>query len=381
MYVYKRQVTMQRGIATLLAIALVLWGIGAHMFTQAEASNLTYVKDTLSDSAPSSVSNHTIEFKSPTGVGSNATITVAFPNGFNISTSSVGVADVDFEISGIDETLVAGIPGAAQWGFTISGQNLLLVAGSAESLGANASATIKIGTNADGPGVNRVTNPSNVMSYEFTITAGATDSGQTRVAIINNVLVTANVDTTLTFTVSGVANAQLLQNGSATTTATTSTSTTLPFETLSANVSKTLAQDLTVSTNARNGYVVTVEQDQNLLSSTGADIDGFINGLYTNTPTAWTQPSNSISDERTWGHWGLTTTDNDLHGAGIDFVGDQWVSASTTPRAIMAHTGPADGTTADIGAARIGYQIQITALQEAGDDYNTTLTYIATPTF
>jgi hypothetical protein len=73
-------------------------------------------------------------------------------------------------------------------------------------------------------------------------------------------------------------------------TSTTTTSTSLPFGTLAANVSKTLAQDLTVSTNARNGYVVTVEQDANLLSSTGADIDGFIDGAYTNTPAAWQAP-------------------------------------------------------------------------------------------
>jgi hypothetical protein len=59
---------MQGGIATLVAIALVLWAVGAHMFTTAEASNLTYVKDTLSDSDTGSVSNHTIEFLSPTGV-------------------------------------------------------------------------------------------------------------------------------------------------------------------------------------------------------------------------------------------------------------------------------------------------------------------------
>ena len=47
----------------------------------------------------------------------------------------------------------------------------------------------------------------------------------------------------------------------------------------------------------------------------------------------------------------------------------------------MYHDGPADGVTEDIGRVTVGYQIQITALQEAGDDYNTTLTYIATPTF
>jgi hypothetical protein len=380
MYVYKRQVTMQRGIATLLAIALVLWAVGSHMFTTAEAANLTYVKDTLSDSAPGSASNHTIQFLSPTGVGANATITVAFPNGFNISTSSVGVADIDLEISGVDETLVAGVPGAAQWGVTITGQNLLLVAGSGESLPALATATIKIGTNADGPGVNRVTNPTATTSFEFSITAGSADSGQTRVAIINNVLVTANVDTTLTFTVSGTTTSATI-NGSPTTTSAVSTNTTLPFGTLEADESKMLGQDLTMATNARNGYVVTVEQDANLLSSTGADIDGFANGLYTNTPGAWIAPTNSISDENTWGHWGLTSTDVDLHGAGSNFGSDQWVAASTTPRAIMAHTGPADGVTQNIGRATVGYQIQITALQEAGDDYSTTLTYIATPTF
>jgi hypothetical protein len=53
----------------------------------------------------------------------------------------------------------------------------------------------------------------------------------------------------------------------------------------------------------------------------------------------------------------------------------------TTPRAIMAHTGPSDGVTPGIGFATVGYKAEITALQEAGDDYNTMLTYIATPTF
>jgi hypothetical protein len=202
------------------------------------------------------------------------------------------------------------------------------------------------------------------------------------------VLVTADVDTTLTFTVSGVADSATV-NGSPTTTATTTTSNTLPFETLSENVSKTLAQDLSVQTNARNGYIVTVEVDGPLESTVGADIDSFINGAYTNTPAPWEAPGNSILNENTWGHWGLTSTDGDLQGGGPDFASaDTWIAASTTPRVIMAHSGPADGTTGtadstgdDVGLTRVGYQIQITALQEAGDDYSTTLTYIATPTF
>ena len=388
MYVSKRQVTMQGGIATLVAIALVLWAVGAHMFTTAEASNLTYVKDTLSDSDTGSASNHEIQFLSPTGVGNSETITVTFPAGFT-GTSSILFTDVDFEINGVDETIVDGAPTGGDWGFAWSGMTMTLTAAANESLGALATATIKIGTNTSVPvGVNRLTNPASINSYELTITAGVADTGQTRVAIVDNVLVTANVDTTLTFTVSGVVD-NLTVNGSPTSTAATSTSTALPFGTLAAGVSKTLAQDLTVATNAIHGYVVTVEQDANLLSSTGADIDGFIDGAYTNGPTAWVTPSNAIGNENTWGHWGLTTTDGDLKGSGTDFAAaDTWVSASTTPRAIMAHDGPSDGATGtsdstgdDIGATRVGYQAQITALQEAGDDYSTTLTYIATPTF
>ncbi len=380
MYVYRRQVSAYKGIATLCAMALVLWVTGTHMFGKVEAANLLYLKDTLSNSAPGEASNHTIQFLSPTGVGANATITVAFPNGFNISTSSVAVADVDFEINGTDETLTASSPAAGEWQVTISGQNLRLFSGSGESLGAGATATIKIGTNADGPGVNQVTNHTATSSYEFTVNAGTSDSGQFRVAIIDDVTVTANVDTILSFIVYGTTTGAIV-NGSPTTTATNTSSILLPFGTLAPNVSKTLAQDLTVTTNARNGYVVTVRQSGNLQSSTGADIDGFFDGTYLNTPGSWVAPTNGVSDENTWGHWGLTSNDTSLHGAGSDFASDQWVAASTTARAIMAHTGPSDGTSLGIGRATIGYQAQIGSLQEAGDDYSTTLNYVATPTF
>ncbi|MCR4285295.1 MAG: hypothetical protein NUW00_00195 [Candidatus Kaiserbacteria bacterium] len=380
---------MQGGIATLVAIALVLWAVGAHMFTTVEAANLTYVKDTLSDSDTGSASNHTIQFLSPTGVTSGQTIVVSFPAGFAMN--AFDFADVDLTEGVTDQDLVGAAPTASQWSAVVSGQDLTFTSGGASAdIAANATVTIKVGTNATfgGVGNTQVTNPAGVQSYEFTITAGVADSGQTRVAIVDNVLVTANVDTTLTFTVSGVNPLQTV-NGSPTTTAATSTSTSLPFGTLASNVSKTLAQDLTVATNAIHGYVVTVEQDANLLSSTGADIDGFTDGTYVDAPTAWVAPTNNIALENTWGHWGLTTTDGDLKGAGNDFSSaNTWVAASTTPRAVMAHDGPSDGTTGtadstgdDVGATRVGYQAQITALQEAGDDYSTTLTYIATPTF
>lgn len=381
MYVFNRQVTMQRGIATLLVMALVLWAVGAQMFTrQAEAANLTYVSDTLSNSAPGVASNHTIQFLSPTGVSAGQTIVVTFPLGFNISTSSVAVGDIDLAVAGVDQTLVAAGATAAQWNVPAPvGQTLTFTSGGAGAVvGSNATVTIKIGKNAVG-GTNQVTNPTSITSYMFDITAGLADEAQTRVAIVNNVLVTAQVDSTLVFAVNGLPIGSNVNN-SATTTSTTTTSSALPFGLLAPNASKTLGQNLTVATNAIHGYVVTVQESSLLQSSTGAVIDNYIDADNTQVPTAWTHPSNNVTLPNTWGHWGLTSTDGTTTRAS-QFTADKWVAPSTTPIVVMGHTGPADGTTSGIGSSTIGYQIEITPLQEAGNDYTTTLTYIATPTF
>jgi len=365
---------LHRVVAMLVAVAVVALTIG--FYSNAQAANLTSISNTLSDSEPAVVSNHFIQFIVPTsspGVIAGGTIVVQFPAGFVMGTVAFG--DVDLSINGTDATLAAA-PSGATWGAVVSGQNLTLTSGSG-TVTAGQIVRIEVGTNATfgTAGVNRVTNPA-VNSYEFVVTAGAADTGRTRVAIIANVLVTAIVNTSFTFVVTGLATSTAV-NGTSTTGSTTAT--TIPFGVLTAGQIKTMAQRLNVTTNARNGFVVTVEQDQNLLSSTGADIDGFIDGAYTNTPVAWVSPTNTILNENTWGHWGLTSEDSNLNAD--EFGSALFVAASTTPRQIFAHTGPADGLTADIGETDIGYQIQISALQEAGDDYSTILTYIATPTF
>ena len=383
MYKFSTSVeSLHRVVAMLVAIAVLAWSVGA--YSSAQAANLTSISDTLSDSNVSSLSNHTLLFTVPTsspGILAGGTINIPFPAGFNIST--IVFTDVDLAVNGTDLTIVNGAPGAtASWGFTTSGQTITLTSGSiAAAVTAGQVVRIKIGTNAvfGTTGVNRVTNPT-AGSYEFVVTAGAADTGRTRVAILNNVTVTAVVDTSFVFTVAGLATSTSI-NSTSTTGSTTPT--TIPFGTLVAGAIKTLGQQLSVTTNARNGFVVTVQQSQNLLSSTGADIDGFIDGVYTNTPATWIAPTNSITNENTWGHWGLTTDDSDLNAqvGGGTFVGTLFVAASTTARNIFAHSGPADGTTVDKGTAKVAYNIQITPLQEAGNDYSTVLTYIATPTF
>jgi hypothetical protein len=329
-------------------------------------------------------SNHTISFVTPTGIPEGETIVIDFSEGPFVL-GAVAFDDVDIQDDGTDLSVGAGCGGSEVVGFSTSSNQISLefCSGDGGSIPANGTTTIEIGTNATfgATGNTQIVNPG-VGSYEITIQAGTADNGATRVAIISPVVVTAAVDTSFTFTVEGVATGTV--NSEPITGSTTATA--IPFGSLEANTATTSAQQLSVSTNASYGFAVTVQVDQQLLSSTGADIDGFIDGAYTNTPVAWDPPTGTISNEDTWGHWGLTTEDSSLTSGLTDpfnsgGAGQLFVSASTTPVEVFRHNGPSDGTTAHIGRTRVGYKVEISPLQEAGDDYTATLTYVATPVF
>ncbi len=376
-----RSVGILQAVAMTVGVALFLWSTGLPtLFRTAEAASITSASDTLSNSAPSLASNHTIAFTSPNGMNAGQSIQLTFPAEFTLP--ALGVEDFDLTASGTVQT-ISSTNGSGIWGVSTSSQTITLTSPSNVGQASSTAIIIYIGTNAttSGTGDSQIVNPSATTSYAIDIDGSMPDSGQVRVAIIDQVTVSASVNTSLTFTVSGV-NSSSTVNGSPTTTAATTTNTTLPFGTLGINTSKVLAHDLAVTTNASAGYTVTVVETGALQSTTGAVIDGFINGSNTNTPTAWTAPTGLIADTATYGHWGITSSDATITArVGNDFGSDQWVAPSTTPIAIMGHNGPSDGSTAGIGVARIGYQAQITALQEAGDDYTTTLRYVATPVF
>lgn len=360
--------------AAIVAMAIVLWSLGLSSVRFAEAANVTSFSDTLSDSAPSVVSNHTITFTTPTGVTNGQTVTVSFANGPFV-VGSVDYTDIDVATTS-DFTLAADCTGSEQASAAFSGTTLTITfcSGDGGSIPANGTTTIEIGTNATSQtaGNAQLTNPV-AGSYEIDLTAGASDTGSTRVAIVASVNVTASVDTVFTFTVTGVAGNQTV-NG--TTTGATTTATLIPFGQLQAGVASTAAQDLTVVTNARNGFVVTVTSDGQLNSATGADIDSFSDGGNQTTPIAWASPSGTVGLEDTYGHWGLTSDDVDHFAAQ-----ETYVAASTTPVEVFTHDGPTNGTVTGEGTTRVGYTVQVSSLQEAAEDYQATLTYVATPVF
>jgi len=362
----------QRVVATLVASAVVLASYG--VYTTAQAANLVEVSNTLSTSAPGVNSVHTIDFTIPatSALGATNTVSIIVPAGFTVD---AGIDETDLTVT---EDVGGADTSATPTGVTLTGQTI-----SFEGVTAAAGETVRV-VIAD----TEITSPTKSGSagigdsYEFTITTdnGGTliDSGNTRVVIIDQVEVTAIVETTFDFTISGL-GATTTVNGDTTTGS--STATEIPFGVLTAGTPKILAQRLNVQTNARNGFTVTVESGSDLESSTGAVIDTFQDASdLAVSGTAWTAPSNDINDETTWGHWGMTSDDTDLAND-LDTADSYIAVSSTTPREIFSHDGPSDNTTQDIGTAIVGYQVEITALQEAGDDYNTTLTYIATPTF
>jgi hypothetical protein len=383
----EKAVRILQAVAMTVGLAVFLWSTGLPaLFHMAEAASITNASDTLTNSAPSSVSNHTFVFTLPNGALASSTIELTFDANFTTIGGNIIEDDVDVDVNGTASS-TAAVNAAGTFGVSITGNVIRLTTATDAGLASSTELTVRIGTNAtdSGTGVNQITNPSATSSYPIDIDGGASaspiqDSGQVRVAIIEEVTVSASVNTTLEFSVSGV-DAGSTVNSSPTTTVATTTATTLPFGTLTQDQSETLAHDLAVTTNATNGYSVTVSLSGALQSSTGAIIDSFIDGADTSVPAAWTSPSANIADDKTFGHWGITSDDASAQRAS-EFGADQWAGiATSTPTIVMGHTGPADGSTAGIGTARIGYQIEISPLQEAGDDYNTTLRYIATPTF
>jgi hypothetical protein len=367
--------------AAILGLAIILWSFGLPSLRFAEAAAVTTYSDTLSDSAPSVNANHTIQFTTPTGVTNGQTIVFTFDAGFD--PTSVDHTDIDMATTSGEFTLALDCSGSERASAAFSGDvlTITLCSGDGGIIAANGTTTIQIGTHAthQTTGDQQINNPAAVASHEIALVAGA-DTGTTELAIVNTVNVTASVDTLFTFSVAGTA-AGTSVNGAHTTGGATS-ATSIPFGQIDAGVASTAAQVLSVTTNAKSGFVVTVQSDGQLDSATGADIDGYINGNFTTTPTSWTAPSGTLGQENTYGHWGLTSDDaaltsgyTDLYGTGL------YVSASTTPVEVFRHSGPVNGTGMGVGTTTVGYRIQRTALQEAAEDYQATLTYVATPVF
>ena len=267
----------------LIASLLALTGAAYLSHNTAEAAAIYSASDTLSDSAPNATSDHTIVFTTPTGVAAGETITVTIPSGF-ATTSGLDFQDMDLSGSSAGEQTLANTASGATWGATTTSAGatttVTFTSGSG-TFSTDETITIEIGDNATAgaTGDSWFRNPTKSSAtgtadiYTISIGGSMSDSGDMLVAVIEGVTVSVTIDESLAFSISSETNANC-DGTFGTLGGPDTTTTTIPFGTVSSpNTFFHACQNLSVSTNASSGYVMTGETNTSLKTSGGVLID------------------------------------------------------------------------------------------------------------
>ncbi len=322
------------------------------------AASLATLSDTMTRIRVSTASNHTMVFTTPTGVAAGQTVIVTFPdgtaNGF-VGTSGIDYTDVDVLDDGTDLTL-ATVPATTTWGAAFSGTNLnvfTLTSGTG-TIAAASVITIRIGTNATtgATGDKQITNPNTSGTKIIAITGSFTDTGNIAVPIAtyDQVVVSATVDPSITFTLSS--NTAAL--GTMTTGAVASAS----------------AITLTMGTNAGGGYGVTILDEGN----------GSVGGLYKSAaPTKNVTSATATLSAGTEGYGlqGTTGTGSPTIASPYNTSGNGVGQLQRTAQTLVSYAGPTGVTNQ---TATIAFKAAIAASTPAGS-YADTATLIMTGNF
>lgn len=235
-----------------------------------------------------------------------------------------------------------------------------------------------------------ITNPSGANTTYYVRTTTYSDAGSTVIdgptsaafAVLdtNSIAVSATVDPNFTFTVARAVTGNVNGNysGSDAINVSTTTNNSIPFGTLNTSTASVSAHDITITTNAGNGYEVTASSSAVPPLVSGSDnIDSFTgtNG----TPTAWSAPVGSTPDVNT-GFFGYTTSSNALcTGTANRFTDNssyqRYAGFSTTGGEVACSTTPKSSDT-----TRVGWKLQINNIQPAGQ-YTGSIILVATPTY
>jgi len=414
-----------RAGGSFLIVSLFFFTLFPQVFGRQTAwsvANLRNAKLTLSDSRPGFVNTkHTPYFQTTTAIPASGKIIIDYPSSPTVFdlTASHDAADMTMRYSasadmgGATDCTLGGTQGA---GIVVVGVNAtdeiitftLPATGACAGIAAGQYVEITIGDGADA-GLDDIANPAKlagagiadtyVVAYETQDASSVTlDKATVRVAIIDAVTITAEVQATLSCEVAGVAsgiNFDTLGGNTYGTAGFTTTATTIPFGILNANQASQSGQLIKVSTNGAHGFYFAVKHYEcnadgtpgTLCSATVDDIDVFQDGILqdNSTPAVWAPPSGTAGTEQTYGHIGYGTTDLTLDDLGTGGVADRFTGAkfaglSTTYEAILSHDGPANGagTGGDTnGQGYVVYRVEISGLQPAGM-YSGTVSYLCT---
>lgn len=324
---------MKRLIAKIAILTLVFAVFGAA--PAANAAALTSMSDTMTRQTISTLSDHQVDFTTPTGVdASTDTITLTFQAGFTMGTVAFG--DMDLEVDAacdgtyeISKTLAAAPGVSPTWGAVLAGQVITLTAptdAAAGEIAATACVRVEIGTNAAG-GSNQVTNPATSGSYTIDTAGVFGDSGQLAVPITESgatdqdqVVVTGTVLSTITHTLSAITCA--LGN----------------ITPGNANVD-TCSYTSTVTTNATDGYTSTI------VAITDGTNEDFNNDA--DATQLFADPSGGTVDgsQTTTSEYGVGTTDTGVtiatEATCAEDASNGATALSTTAQSYASNTAPA----------------------------------------
>lgn len=331
---------------------------------QVKAATLFTGSVSLSDPRPSQTANYQLTFSNVSTTQINC-IAIVFTSA--ASGSTAGPTGLSATSATLDTTASTNyVPNPSGWSKTSPQANIVwLTMSGGTSPASSSSRTVTINT---------ITNGSTAetgyflrfATYQNTnCTSSPIDSQTIMFIYTNGQSVSLTVDPSLSFTLSAVAAGQSI-NGAATTIATSTTS--IPFGTVSSAANAIAAHDATVGTNASAGYTLYIRYTGALTSTGGATIDDHTgtNASPASFPAAGTEA------------FGYTTNDSSLGtGTATRFTSSNnlYAKFTTSNLEVAYNAGPTASTT-----HRIGYEVGVSNATEAGS-YTTTVIYTLTPTY
>lgn len=249
-------------LRTSIAIFMVFFGVmfGQHFLTieKVFAAALTTLSDTQTALKVSTLSDHTIQFVTPSGLNAGESIAITLPAGYATGTFSILNFDLatstTVSCSGfVNATLVAGASLGASWGVTVASSTITFTSGTA-TIEANRCVQIKIGGNATfgGAGTTTLVNPPTFGAYTISIAGTFADRGLISEYIVNDdtIAMTGIVNQSLVFSIS----TSTIYFGTLGAGAAKYASSTNPL----GDTTETIAHTLDVGTNAPSGFTLTV---------------------------------------------------------------------------------------------------------------------------
>ncbi len=355
----------------------------------AVAASLTTLYDVQSRMEASTASDHTIYFKTPSGVASGGTITYTFSAGFTGIGSMVG-ADFDLAVattnaactsaSYTEQSVVTSSPSTSQFSIAGSGQVVTVTSGGASAtIAADRCVRLKAGLNAtdttgSGPGTHQITNGAIGSTDTITIAGSFGDTGSITEDIIDSdqVSITADVGQSLTFDLDTASD---FHNGES------SAPYSVALGTLTTG-SVTHSDDTAIrmivaegDTSASGGMVVTVR------NTNGAS------GLVSTGTPADTIPSATATMAAGTANYGLCVASSGLTGFSRATAYNTSCALASGTNAVVGLTStPADilnsaGAPVTSAHAEIVVNAAISTATPAHPDYTDRLTFIATGTF